>query len=227
MTTTWTNGATPSQTFWDRIARKYAAAPVRNQEAYEKTLALTLEHLGPDDAVLELGCGTGTTALLLAGNVSAYLATDFAPGMIRIAEEKLADEKNKGTAPEGLRFAVADIHDEQIASAGEGAGGYDAILAFNFLHLVEDPDNLLARVNGLLKPGGLFISKSACLKKRAWLFAPLVKILQLLGKAPFVRMLSFRALEEMIEHAGFEIVETGTYPAPFSRFVVARKPGGR
>jgi len=224
MTTTWTNGATPSRTFWDRIARKYAAAPVRNQEAYEKTLALTVEHLGPEQSVLELGCGTGTTALLLAGNVSSYLATDFAPGMIAIAEEKLAAEKDKSTAPAGLRFAVADVFDEKVEPSGGPADGYDAVLAFNFLHLVEDPDSLLARVNGLLKPGGLFISKSVCLRKRAWLFAPLVKILQLLGKAPFLRMLSFQALEDMIERAGFEIVETGTYPAPFSRFVVARKP---
>lgn len=38
-------------------------------------------------------------------------------------------------------------------------------------------------------------------------------------------MLTFKDIEQAIEAAHFEIVETGTYPAPFSRFVVARKVG--
>ncbi|GAB4532880.1 MAG: hypothetical protein Tsb0019_34530 [Roseibium sp.] len=216
-----THDMTVSARFWDRAARKYAARPVQDQAAYEKTLARTIEHLGPHDRVLELGCGTGSTALLLAGNVAAYLATDFAGGMIEIADEKLAAARSEGSAPAGLRFAVADGFSEAVEPPlGEG---YDAILAFNFLHLLERPEDLLARVHSLLKPGGLFISKTVCLRRKAWLFGPMIKVLQIFGKAPSVRMLSFEGLETMIADAGFEIVETGTYPAPFSRFVVARK----
>ena len=48
--------------------------------------------------------------------------------------------------------------------------------------------------------------------------------MQLVGYAPFVGRFSFAHLEGMIEGAGFEIVETGCYPA-MSRFVVARKAG--
>ena len=207
-----------STRFWDKAARKYAASPIKNQEAYEKTLARTIEHLGPTDTVLELGCGTGSTALLLAGNVKAYLATDFAKGMIDIADEKLA----AGEAPQGLRFAVADGFSDQVELPG--GEKYDAILAFNFLHLVETPEDLLTRVRGLLKPGGLYISKTVCLRRKAWLFGPMIKVMQLFGKAPYVRMFSFDGLERMTEEAGFEIIETGTYPEPYSRFVVARNP---
>ncbi len=223
MATTWTNDMTPSARFWDKAARKYAAFPIRNQAAYEKTLARTLENLGPGDSVLELGCGTGTTALLLADHVASYLATDFAPNMIGIAGEKLAAERAAGSPHAGLSFLAADVFDERVRPAEAYAGGYDAVLAFNFFHLVDTPEDLLSRVRDLLKPGGLYISKTVCLKNRAWLFRPLIGFLRLIGKAPYVNMLSFHSLEQMIRDAGFEIIETGTYPEPHSRFVVARK----
>jgi len=47
--------------------------------------------------------------------------------------------------------------------------------------------------------------------------------MQLVGKAPFVKMYSFASVENLISRSGFEIIETGTYPEPRSRFVVARK----
>lgn len=220
MATTWTNEMPSSAGFWSKAARKYAASPIRNQEAYEKTLERTTEHLGPQDSVLELGCGTGSTALLLVGNVRSYLATDFASGMIEIAQAKLKGGPDTEDHPQGLRFAVADVFSDKVEP---GETGYDAILAYNFLHLVENAEDTLSRIHHLLKPGGLYISKTVCLKRRAWLFAPLVKVMQLVGKAPFVRFFSFDTLEDGIRSAGFEIIETGTYPAPYSRFVVARK----
>lgn len=220
MTMTLANELNPSSKFWDKISRKYAASPIKDQAAYEKTLERTLEHLGPQDKVLELGCGTGSTAFLLADKVGSYLATDFSPGMIEIAEEKLEEAAATGNAPTGLRFAAADTCSEKVEPQGEA---YDAVLSYNFLHLVENPEDTLARLRDLIKPGGLYISKTVCLADKAWLFLPLIKGMQLIGKAPYVRLLSHGSLERMIAGAGFEIVETGNYPTPRSRFLVARK----
>jgi methylase of polypeptide subunit release factors len=64
--------------------------PISDRPGYERTIARVRGLLGSDDRVLELGCGTGSTALLLAGGTASYLATDFSAGMIGIAEEKLA-----------------------------------------------------------------------------------------------------------------------------------------
>ena len=76
--------------FWDRTSRKYATGAIADQAGYERTLDRTRALLGSNDRVLELGCGTGTTALRLAGDVQEYLATDISAGMIAIANEKHA-----------------------------------------------------------------------------------------------------------------------------------------
>ena len=76
--------------FWDRTSRKYAASAILDRAGYERTLDRTRALLGSGERVLELGCGTGTTALLLADDVQHYLATDISAGMIAIANEKRA-----------------------------------------------------------------------------------------------------------------------------------------
>ena len=52
--------------FWDRIAPKYAADPIADPAAHEATLERTRRLLGPGHRVVEIGCGTGSTALALA-----------------------------------------------------------------------------------------------------------------------------------------------------------------
>ena len=80
-----------------------------------------------------------------------------------------------------------------------------------------------------LKPGGVFISKSPCTPDRRpplsyRMILWVLPALQWLGKAPYVNFMTKDALEGEITAAGFEIVETGDYPAhPPNHFVVARK----
>ena len=50
---------TQAPAFWDRIAERYAAQPVRNPQAYEHTLERVRAYLKPSDRALELGCGCG------------------------------------------------------------------------------------------------------------------------------------------------------------------------
>lgn len=201
--------------FWDRIARKYAATPVRNEEAYALTLDRVRTFLSPTDEVLELGCGTGSTALKLAPSVASYLATDLSAEMIAIANEKL-----EADAVAGLSFAPADCGD-----AATLAGPFDAVLAFSLLHLVDDLSSTLARINSLVRPGGLFMSKTPCLGEKKGYLRPLISLMRLFGKAPsHVAFFRIAGLESAISDAGFDIIETGDYPADLPHhFVVARK----
>ena len=204
---------TNTASFWDALAERYAAQPVKNPDAYEHTLERVRAHLQKTDRVLELGCGTGTTASKLSGAAGEILATDVSPGMVEIARRKAVSMEAAN-----VRFQVADA----LTDPGTD---WNAILAFNLLHLLRDPARVIRQVHLSLKPGGLFISKTACLGGwRAALFAPVIGAMRLIGKAPYVGFFSVGGLERMIEAEGFEILETGTFPAsPPSRFIVARK----
>ncbi|MEM8958930.1 MAG: class I SAM-dependent methyltransferase [Pseudomonadota bacterium] len=77
--------------FWDKLSTRYAKMPVQNEAAYAATLDQTRTYLSPSDSALEVGCGTGTTALALAPSVARYRATDISGGMIEIARAKPAE----------------------------------------------------------------------------------------------------------------------------------------
>lgn len=206
-----------SKTFWDKIAPKYAQSPIRNEAAYEATLTRIGAYLRPNMRVLELGCGTGTTALRLAPQVARITGVDHAPGMITIARGRAAE-----AGADTVDFTVAGVNDT-------GPGPYDAVLAFNLLHLLDDMDGSLAHIHGLLPPGGLFISKTVCLAEPGqgilrFVVPVVLPVLQMLGKAPYFRRLRIAELQGAITRAGFESVETDNLPArPPSHFVVARR----
>lgn len=207
--------------FWDRIARKYAADPIADMAGYEFTLQRVQGLLTPEQDVLEIGCGTGSTALRLAPFTGRLLATDVSSGMIAIAREKLAAQPLP--LPQ-LSFAVADA-DAPMARPGE----YDAVLAFNLLHLATDLDRALALATQALRPGGLLISKTACIAEMnpliPWLAIPLMRAI---GKAPHVLCFGAETLKAAMVRQGLEIdaVERhGTQGKDIRVFIVARKPG--
>ncbi len=204
--------------FWDRAARKYAADPIADMGGYETTLRRVQALLSAEQDVLEIGCGTGTTALHLAPHTRSLLATDISACMIGIAREKLAAEP----VPQ-LGFEVADA--DALAAR---PGHYDAVLAFNLLHLVADLDHALERAMRALRPGGLFISKTPCIREMNALVACLaLPLMRAIGKAPHVLCFSGPELQAAIARQGMEILSVerhGTKGKDTRVFIVARKP---
>jgi ubiquinone/menaquinone biosynthesis C-methylase UbiE len=183
--------------FWDRIARKYAADPIADMAGYERTLERTRHYLKSDDIAFEFGCGTGTTALKLTPSVGRIVATDISSEMIAIAREKAAAEGRFNAAFEVATPDAAPWPDET----------FDVALGFNILHLVAAREAALRGVHRLLKPGGLFISKTPCLKEMNPLVRIAVPVMQFFGRAPYVSFLDAEDLESAIAAGGFEIVE--------------------
>lgn len=200
--------------FWDRIAQRYANMAMRNPEDYEATLEKVRARLIPGDRVLELGCGTGTTAVRLADAVGRYVASDYSHEMIAIAEEKRAEAK----------IGNLELWTGQLGDGSVPDGPYDVILAFNLLHLLCDRQSTFADIVQNLRPGGLFMSKTPCLGGLYRLFQPVLWILRRFEKAPNFHFLSPSTLEREVTQAGFEIVESGDHPKrPPRRFIIARK----
>ena len=203
--------------FWDRTSRKYAAATISDQAGYERTLERTRALLGPDDRVLELGCGTGTTAFRLAGDVQSYCATDISAEMIAIAETKLAT----GPIP-SLVFRTATAE-----SLAPEHGRFDAVLGFNYLHLVRDLPGTFRRIHALLAAEGLFISKTPCLgDMNPVIRLALLPAMRAIGKAPYVNVFPAAELSQSISAAGFEISATENHATKGNGnrpYIVARK----
>ncbi|MBN8953132.1 MULTISPECIES: class I SAM-dependent methyltransferase [unclassified Rhizobium] len=203
--------------FWDRAARKYAKGAIADQAGYERTLGRTLALLNAGDRVLELGCGTGTTALRLAGKVHDYLATDVSAEMIAIARERYGAEPIPS-----LSFRVATA--EAIAT---DPARFNAVLGFNYLHLIRDLPGTLRHVHHLLPTGGLFISKTPCVgEMKPLIRLALLPAMRAIGKAPHAGVFRVSELAEQISAAGFDILATENHASKGDDnrpYIVARK----
>lgn len=163
------------------------------------------------------GCGTGRTALRLADHVDTITASDVSPGMLAVGRRLAQEQKTQN-----VNFVQAEANQPPDWT-------YDVVMTFNLLHLVQDLNATLARVHQVLKPGGLFISKTPCLAQgglgfKFGLLKLLLPVMQLVGKAPYVNQFDIKTLESTVGNAGFEIIESGNFPVtPPSRYLVARR----
>ena len=95
--------------------------------------------------VADLGCGTGTLALLLAEDGYAVDGVDFSPEMVRRAVAKTEGEPAV-TITEGDAFAPP------LAAAT-----YDVVLSRHVLWALPDPVEALRRWTALLRPDGRLV----------------------------------------------------------------------
>ena len=104
----------------------------------------------PVHTVLDLACGTGTMACLLAERGYELIGVDFSPEMLAVAAEKALDVA--GERPIFLCQAMEDL---------DLYGTVDAcVCLLDSVNHVTEPERLaraLARVLLFLEPGGLFV----------------------------------------------------------------------
>ena len=102
----------------------------------------------PDARIADIGCGAGwsTIALAKAYPQATVDGWDVDAPSIELARKNVAEH---GLA-ERVRFRVAD-------AAGLGAGGYDAVFAFECVHDLPRPVEVLAGMRRGLRPGGAVV----------------------------------------------------------------------
>lgn len=133
--------------------------------------------------------------------------------MVEIARDKAAVQR-----PANLTFATAPAD----ASGEPSEAPFDALLAFNLLHLVADLPTTLSALHRRLRPGGLSISKSACIGDMNPLIRLALPRMRALGRAPQVPVFEAPALQAAIAEAGFTIEVSRAFPgAPHAKYIVA------
>ncbi|AFY40126.1 Methyltransferase type 11 [[Leptolyngbya] sp. PCC 7376] len=202
-----------STKFWDKIAAKYSKQPIEDEASYQKKLEVTRTYFQPDTEVLEIGCGTGSTALLHAPYVKHIRATDFSKEMLAIAREKAAAQN-----VENVTFEQSSIDDLNVAAESLGV-----VMGMSILHLLEDKEAAIAKVYKMLKPGGLFVTSTVCLGDTMGWFKLIAPIGKLLGFFPLVKVFKVEALVNSLTQAGFSIDYQWQPGKKKAVFIVAKK----
>ena len=136
--------------YWDSQADTFDEQPdhgLRDPRVADAWRRLLLAHLPPAPAaVADLGCGTGSLSVLLAGAGYAVTGLDSAPKMIRAARAKAAE------AQVSARFVTSDA-----ASPALPEGSFNVVLSRHVLWAMPDVDAALAAWIRLLQPGGTLV----------------------------------------------------------------------
>lgn len=98
-----------------------------------------------DKTVLEVGCGEGYGAGLLAEEARRIVGIDYSPDAIEKAKAGQSSGK--------IEFLCREID----ALASERSEGFDLICSFQVIEHIARPEKFLSKIQSLLKPGGIFI----------------------------------------------------------------------
>ena len=202
-----------STKFWDKIAERYSKKPVADEAAYQKKLQVTREYFKPNMEVLEFGCGTGSTAIIHAPHVKHIHAIDISSKMIEIAQGKADAEKVTN-----VTFERSTIDEFSVS-----VQTLDAVLALSILHLLENKEEVIAKVHRMLKPGGIFVTSTACIGDTMKFFKVIAPIGRLLALMPLVKVFTTKELEDSLTDAGFEIDYQWRPGKGKAVFIVAKK----
>ncbi len=202
-----------SSRFWDRMANRYYRSPIKDVEAYEEKLKISRGFFNADSSILEFGCGTGGTAIAHAPYVKQVHAIDVSEKMLEFARAQALKENINN-----VTFEKASIESFSSPDAA-----FDVILGLSILHLVEDRDTVLEKVFRSLKPGGVFISSTACMGDNLAFFKYIVPIGRALGVFPVLNVFKEAQLVNEMNSAGFTVLQQWRPKKSMAAFIVAQR----
>ena len=131
----------------------------------------------------------------------------------------LARAKAREAGVNNVDFEVASVDDLRAAS-----NSFDVVLAHSILHLVPDADRALSKLHEILKPGGLLISSTPCMRDFMLLFRYIGPVGRRLGIMPCVNVFSEAELDRWLSDTGFACKERWKPHPKRGIYLVALKP---
>ncbi len=190
---------------------------------WERVLTATAEWVRPGGRVLDLGCGTGALAVMLARRGCSVVGVEVAPPMLAQAARRV---RSAGLAD---RVTLRELGVAELDTAFPDAA-FDAVVAtFLFGELSDDEIGYaLAQCRRLLRPGGQLLvadevqPDAALGRAAAWLLRlPFVLPAFILAQHTAHQVVG---LEARIVGAGFRLVAVEKFLLGMLRLVVAEPP---
>ena len=125
--------------FFDRCAPDWDAGMVRHEPVIQAILDNA--GVGPGMRVLDVACGTGVLFPDYLARGAVVTGIDISPEMARIAAEKFAGEPQ-------VQVLCGDVEETAFPET------FDVVMVYNAFPHFPDPARLIARLAGLVKPGG-------------------------------------------------------------------------
>ena len=181
--------------FWDRVAGVYDLfANVWNKKTHKALCAYVQAQISPADEVLECACGTGLLTEGLAAKCRHLVATDFSEKMLEKAKKKCG------------KLGNVTFKRENILQIDEPDGRFDAVVAANVLHLLDEPLRALAELDRVCSRGGKIIIPTYMNENEKGQISGFATVVGQAG-ADFKRAFTLESYKAFFKAAGYEDVE--------------------
>ena len=128
---------------FDQAAQNWDKKQRRVELARAISDAIATLPLDQDMKALEYGCGTGLVGLALAPQLGRLTAADTSQGMLNRLQEKIAQDGADNVTP-----LLMDLSQAPCAER------FDLIFCAMTLHHIQEAEQVVARMAGMLNPGG-------------------------------------------------------------------------
>ena len=132
--------------FWDRAEIFYDLfGYIYNGKVNERLCAAISELIGGGDSVLECACGTGMISAAAAPQYRHPTPTHYSYDLYKPVTQRLG------------RFDNAKVCFANITKLGFDDESFDAVIAANVIHLLDEPKVALSELSRVCKKGGKLI----------------------------------------------------------------------
>ena len=182
--------------FWDRIAGMYD----RMMKAhYRRIIHEIVSRISGGDRVLEVAAGTGLITYEAARVAREAIGIDISDKMVREAEKKREDMNL-----DNISFRVEDAYNMTFDD-----NSFDAVIACNVIHIVQNPDAILREIRRVLRKNGRIIAVTYCYREKTTFIARFSLLLMLamhrLKMIPYLHQLTIVDFEKLVVDGGFQI----------------------
>lgn len=157
--------------FWDRIAVVYDFAESLNGKVYNEMLEITRQLVPSGSRVLECAAGTGELSLAAAIKAKSVVCTDNSEKMLSVAKRKANKQGAYNITFERQNIFALDHPDES----------FDAVIAGNVLHLLDDPEKALTELWRVTKRGGRILLPTFMTRSKSAASGAMLKLYTLFG----------------------------------------------